>query len=483
VTIHDYVRVLREQWLVVALAVVLGAGAALLTFSLRPAQYTATLTMYVVSQGSDSTLSAYQGAQLSQQRVTSYVELVGSRRVAEGVLRQLGQTGDPDDLAEQITASSAVESVLIDVAVEDRDPQRAAVLADAVGDVFSALVDDLERPVQADGRQAVAVRVVQPADVPLEPSSTGLPLTLAIGLVLGLAAGVGVALLRTSLDTSVRSAEQLRRATSAPPLGTIVADPGATTRPLIVHDDPQSPRSEAFRQLRTNLQFVDVDKPPQIVVVTSALPGEGKTTTVANLAVAIGSAGRRVLVVEADLRRPALADAFGLDRAAGLTTVLTGRAELDEVIQPWGGVVHVLASGPLPPNPSELLASRHARELLEALRERYDLVLIDTPPLLPVTDAAAVAPSTDGVLLVCRYGRTREHQVSAAAAALRSVSVPLLGGVLNGAPTRRIGYGKYATYYRSETAGPADPQLWVDAERAVAPNGDHVRAGSHSAPE
>jgi succinoglycan biosynthesis transport protein ExoP len=478
VTINDYVRVLREQWLVVVLVVVLGAAAALLTFTLRPVQYTATLTMYVASQGSDSTLSAYQGAQLSQQRVTSYVELVGSRRVAEGVLARRGEAGDPDELAEEITASSAVDSVLIDVDVRDPSPQRAAQLADAVGAVFSGLVDDLERPVQADGKQAVAVRVVQPADVPAEPSSTGLPLTLGIGLVLGLVAGFGAALLRSNLDTSVRTVEQLRQAASAPPLGSIVGDPSAGVRSLIVHDDPQSPRAEAFRQLRTNLQFVDVDNPPRVVVVTSALPGEGKTTTAANLAVAIGSAGRRVLLVEADLRRPALADAFGLERAAGLTSVLTGRAELDAVLQPWGdGIVDVLASGPLPPNPSELLASQNARELLAHLRLRYDLVLIDTPPLLPVTDAAAIAPATDGALLVCRYGRTREHQLAAAAAALTSVSVPVLGSVLTGAPARGRTYGKYSTYYRAEAAELLDAPLWTDAERLAASG----RTGSHAA--
>ncbi len=191
----------------------------------------------------------------------------------------------------------------------------------------------------------------------------------------------------------MRTPEQLREAVGAPNLGFVAFDAGVPKRPLTVHEDPQSPRAEAFRQLRTNLQFVDVDEPPRTIVMTSSVPGEGKTTTLVNLAIAVSSAGRRVLVIDADLRRPKVADYLGLDGSVGLTNLLAGPLGLGLAIQPWaGGAFDVIASGPLPPNPSELLGSRQMRELLESVRDDYDLILLDSPPLLPVTDAAARRP-------------------------------------------------------------------------------------------
>ncbi len=458
-TIQDYLRVLREQWVVVLLALALGLAGAAAVHLLRPTEYTAKLTLYVSAQSGDTASTAYQGAQLSQQRVTSYVELVQSRRVAEDVVSRLQLPVTPETLAGRVTAASALDSVLIDVSVRDVSPASAAVTANAVGQVFTELVDELERPVDPAAPQAVAVRVVQPAAEPVGPSSTGLPVTLALGLLVGLAVGVAGAVARNALDTSIKSPEQLRFAAGAPNLGTIAHDAAVPRRPLTVHEDSQSPRAEAFRQLRTNLQFIDVDTPRKVIVVTSALPNEGKTTTVTNLAIALALAGNRVLVVDADLRRPKVATLLGVDRTAGLTSVLSGRVEVGRVIQPWGGLFDVLASGPLPPNPSELLASDHMNKVLTELREQYDTVLVDSPPLLPVTDAAAVAPATDGAILVCRFKQTTRSEVESAVGALSAVGAPLLGTVFTMVPsTGPRSYGHYNAYYRDEpVAAPSSP--------------------------
>ncbi len=459
-TVQDYLRVLREQWLVVLLAVLLGLVGAAAAFYLRPAEYTAKLTMYVSSQGDDSTSAAYQGAQLSQERVTSYVALVSSRRVSEDVIRRLQLTESPETLVKQITASSALDSVLIDVAVVDSSPQRAAELASTIGVVFTGLVDELERPVRPDAAQEVSVRVVQPAAVPTRPSSTGLPVMLALGLLAGLAVGAGGAFARNALDISVKSPDQLRHIAGAPNLGNVAYDAQVTKRPLTVHEDRQSPRAEAFRQLRTNLRFVDVDNPRKVILVTSSLPGEGKTTTVVNLAIALAQAGTRVLVIEADLRRPKVADLLGLERNVGLTGVLSGRIHVGQGIQRWGGgFFDVLTSGPLPPNPSELLASRYMAGMLQKLRDMYDVVLIDSPPLLPVTDAAAVAPATDGAIVICRYKKTTTTQVGTAVSALRAVSAPVLGTVFTMVPSSGPrAYAQYNSYYRTEKATDSVPE-------------------------
>jgi capsular exopolysaccharide synthesis family protein len=438
--------------------------------------------MYVSAQTADTTQSAFQGAQLSQERVTSYVRLVTSPRVIEQVVRDLRLPESPIDLAEQVTASNALDSVLIDVAVEDRSPERAAAIANALGRVFTDLVAELERPTVVGAQPPVAVRVVQPASPPVLSSSMPLPLMLALGLLAGLVAGVGGAVARHALDTSIKSPDQLRGIAEAPNLGTITFDPQVPKRPLTVHEDPQAPRAEAFRQLRTNLQFIDVDRPHRVIVVTSAMPSEGKTTTLANLAIALATAGHRVLVVDADLRRPKLTDLLGLDRSVGLTNVLSGRVAPGQVIQHWAGGVDVLASGPLPPNPSELLGSTQMASTLQHLGAQYDIVLVDTPPLLPVADAAAVAPATDGVLLVCRFKTTRE-QLGSAVHALEAVSAALLGTVFSMVPARGPrAYANYNSYYRSE--GPAESPVSPIRRLPIqaAPQTSNASAASWQAP-
>jgi polysaccharide biosynthesis transport protein len=459
VTIHDHLRIMRERWLVVTVAVLLCVGGAIGFFYLRTPQYTAKLTFYVSSQGADSAQAAYQGAQLSENRVASYTDLLTSPRVTGDVIRRLGLTDTDDELARRIAATSKLDSVLIDVSATDPSPQRAAEIANTIGDVFPDLVSELERPTTPGAQPIVAVRVVQPALVPIRTSSLGLGVILAIGLLAGVVLGAGAALLRNALDVTIRSPEQLRARSRTPNLGIIAFNAAVPTRPLMVHDDPQSPRSEAFRQLRTNLQFVDVDNPRKVLVVTSPMPAEGKTTTLANLAIAMSSGGHRVLLIEADLRRPRLAELLGVNRAVGLTNVLSGRIDYAQAIQPWGkGAFDVLAAGPLPPNPSELLGSRSMKGLLDLLRGHYEVILIDTPPLLPVTDAAAVSPATDGAILITRYKRTTRGQLESAISALSSVGANVLGTVLTMVPNKGVhAYTHYRSYYQAESRPAPSP--------------------------
>ncbi|MGY1618334.1 polysaccharide biosynthesis tyrosine autokinase [Geodermatophilus sp. SYSU D00691] len=446
----DYIRILREQWLLIVLAVALGVGAAAAIWVSTPKQYTAFLTMYVSAQSGGTADSAYNAGLLSEQRVASYVELTGSERVAEAVVERLELDESPSALAQRISASASPETVLIYVAVSGEAPEEVASIANAVGDVVPDLVDELEAPTTDTGTPPVAVRVVEPAAVPSAPSSTGLSTTLIFGLIAGLVVGTAGAFARNALDTSVKTPERLRVITGAPNLGSVAFSPQVPQRPLTVHEDAQSPRSEAFRQLRTNLHFVDVEAPRRVILVSSSVAGEGKTTTVANLALAVAATGTRVVVVDADLRRPRIAKLLGLEGSVGLTSVLVNRISVDQALQPGaGGSFDVLTSGPLPPNPSELLASKAMELVIASLRERYDMVLIDAPPLLPVTDAAALAPSTDGVLLVCRYQRTTAAQLRAAVEALQAVSSAPLGTIFNMVPRRGPhAYAQYHTYYR-----------------------------------
>lgn len=457
-TLKSYVQVLRERWVLITAAVGLGLALAVLYAVLRPPVYTAQLQMYVSAQFADDPRTAYQGAQLSEQRVKSYTELLTGVRVSSEVQRRLGLDESPEEVARMTTATSELDSVILEVAVSDTSAGRATQIANTIGEVFPDVVTDIERPADPGALPPVVVRVIEPADVPAEPSSIGLPAILALGLLGGLAGGALGAVAVDSADTSVRTPETLRDLIQAPTLGSIPFDRTAPRAPLVAHDDPQSPRAEAHRQLRTHLQYVDVDRPPQIMVITSAGAREGKTTTVLNLAQVTASTGRRVLVVDADLRRPQVADLLGLEGAVGLTGLLTKRLPVIEATQRCAqGNFDVITSGALPPNPSELLGSQHMAELLDTLRGEYDMILIDAPPLLPVTDAAAVSRHADGAIIICRAGTTSAAQVRSAAESLRTASDRVLGGILTMVPTRGPrAPGYYMTHYHDESPAPTE---------------------------
>ena len=232
------------------------------------------------------------------------------------------------------------------------------------------------------------------------------------------------------------------RSASSPSIRTRAVNP-------IVALDQRAVRAEAFRTIRTNLQYVDVDNPPKVVAITSAVPEEGKSTLAVNLAIALAQAGKKVVLVETDLRRPRASTYLGVESELGLTDVLAGQRTLDEALVSWNrGLLTFLPSGHTPPNPSELLASHQFAQVLATLRERFDWVIIDATPLLPVTDGAIVSKAADGAILVVRFGKTTREQLGASMAALEQVDARLLGTALNFVPRGRRGYGyKYGHGY------------------------------------
>jgi capsular exopolysaccharide synthesis family protein len=464
VELRDYVRVLRKQWRLIAVCAALAVTAvATITIRATP-QYQATIKLFVSAQErtNDTATSAYQGGLFSQQRAKSYADLLSGPRVVEAVVSNLRLPMTLGQLQGKISASALPDTVLLTASVTDPSPTQAQRLANAVGTQFAALVDQLERP-PGGGPAPIKVAVVENARLPTSPISPKPARNVGLALVLGLLLGVGLAVLRESLDTTVKSVEELQERAETPVLGVIGFDPQARSRPLIVQVDRHAPRAEAFRQLRTNLQFIDIDHRPQSIVVTSSVSEEGKTTTTVNLAITLAQAGVSVALVEADLRRPRLAEYLGIEGAVGLTTVLIGQAELDDALQEWScagqrwgdaGLL-VLPSGELPPNPAELLSSDGMAELLGELEKRVDLVLIDAPPLLPVTDAAVVSAMAAATILVVRQGGTKHEQVARAIEALRRVDVRLSGAVLNMVPAK--GHDAYGYRYNYQSAPATTP--------------------------
>jgi capsular exopolysaccharide synthesis family protein len=410
--------------------------------------FTAHAQLFVAATGSASTSDAYQGGQLSQQRVASYAELLEGEELADRVIDRLDLRRAPEDLAEQITAQAVTNTVLLDVSVTDTSPQIARELTDAVVTEFVRLVDELEAT--DSGAPSIEVKIIDEAKVPRTQSEPDIPRNVALGVTAGLIAGFLIAFARVRWDRTVKEADDAARLAGAPVIGTVMRDPALEKRHTIERNG-SSVTAEAYRQLRINLQFLNVDNPPRVIMVSSALPSEGKTTLAINLALALAEAGQRVVIVEADLRRPRVTTYLGLVAGAGLTNVLAGSARTDEVLQHYGeDKVAVLAGGPTPPNAGELLASSHMKSLLDELRELYDFVLIDVPPLLPVADASGLAAHTDGVLLSVRYGSTGKDHLHQAATTVEGVGGKTLGLILNIVPPTGALSAGYAYDYSYE---------------------------------
>ncbi|MFC7265339.1 CpsD/CapB family tyrosine-protein kinase [Streptomyces lutosisoli] len=258
----------------------------------------------------------------------------------------------------------------------------------------------------------------------------------------GLLLGTGIVALREALDTTIKTSEALGELTSLPVLGSIPYDRNSARQRIAMDDVSTSARAEAFRKLRANLQFAQVDDRSRVIVVTSPVPGEGKTTTAVNLALSLADAGIRTCLVDADLRRPSVAGTFGLVQDDGLTTVLIGQARVEDVVQQAGGRLAVLASGAVPPNPTELLSCGRMAEVLRELAAGYDVVIVDSAPLLPVADTIGLAPLADGVLLVVRASKTGRDQIRGASESLNRMGVRIRGSVFSVASAfKGKGYG------------------------------------------
>jgi capsular exopolysaccharide synthesis family protein len=400
-----------------------------------------------------------QGSSAAQAKVRSYVDVATSGRVLAPVIADLGLDETPAALADRVSASSPPNTALIDLTVTDPDPATAAALTSAVAASFESVVEtELESP---DG--GVPLVTIETLDTPVAattPASPSPALALTIGALLGLLVGVAVSLLRRTLDTRIRGKSDVAALTDAPVLGTIGLHDESPTAPLVVNDEPRSPFAEAYRTLRTNLQFTSFEREERSFLVTSAMPSEGKSTTASNLAICLAETGASVLLVDADLRRPRIADVMGIEGAVGLTDLLVGRVEVDDVLQPWGTQrLSVLPSGPVPPNPSELLGSKAMQSLIEHGTEMFDFVVIDSPPLLPVTDAAVISQFVSGVIISASARRSTRPQLRQALLAITEIGSRTLGVVLTMVPLRgrdAYGYAQYGSYYGHDTtAAPA----------------------------
>ncbi|HET6165354.1 MAG TPA: polysaccharide biosynthesis tyrosine autokinase [Marmoricola sp.] len=447
----ELLRMAQRRWLTIVvffLLALLAAGA--LTYSETP-QYESQARVFISADTSGTSIEAFQASNYATQRVASYASLATSRELMQRVISRLNLNMTPNTLAGKISASVSTGTVIIVLNVKDANASVAQKIAKAESEELTNYLTDLET---APGKTApVKATVVDPASYNASAVSPVPVLNLGVAALIGLLVGFGVAVARDLLDNTVSSAKDVEGAIGSPVLASIAYDSDVPKHPLLTEAGSHSPRVESFRLLRTNLQFLNLDTRPRSLVITSAVPSEGKTSTAINLAIALAQTGQRVLLIDGDLRRPRAASVLGLERSVGLTTVLVGRSDLHESIQKHAASgVYFLASGPIPPNPTEVLQSNAAQGLFDQLNQMFDMVIIDAPPLLPVSDAAIIARDVDGAILVVRHGKTTKDQLEQARLRLSQIDANLFGVAVNMTPKRTSGgYGyQYAYGYSYE---------------------------------
>ena len=499
-TIRDYLVLFwRWAWLIVLAGVL--AGAASFIFSMRMDPVYQAKSTVLITDSSVTKSTDYSSLMASERLTRTYSEMMTSQTVLAEVSQLLGLNIPLTELAQMITVAPLRDTQLIELSVKSTDPEQAARIANTLVGVFANQVQgiqssrytqsktslqnqltDMERQIQlfneqldetadqaererldsklsqyqqiysnllmsfeqvrlAEAQSSSSIAQIEPASVPLMPVSPNVLRNTALAVAVGMMLAAGGLVAREALDDTLKSPQDIQRLFNLPMLGVI----SRYTIPdgyLITDYQPRSPVSEAYRMLRTNIQFANIEQSVQTLLVTSAEPLEGKTTIAANLAVVNAQNGRDVTLIDCDLRRPTVHKRFRLPNQKGFSTLFISTLDALDDIRQATSIPHlsVLSTGPLPPNPAELIASRRMGEILKRIQARGEMIIIDTPPTLAVTDASILAPIVDGVLLVMTPGVTKRMAARQMIEQINRVGGKILGVVFNN-------FNEHRTYY------------------------------------
>jgi polysaccharide biosynthesis transport protein len=476
--LRHYLEVLkRRRWIVVFVLAISFVTALGVSLSL-PAEYKAE-TKIVVGQG--NSLFPPEASSAIQPFSATMGDLVSSNIVAQTVIRNLGLNESPGQLLKKTSVSINPETAVIKVSVVDHAQERARLIAQEIGIAFSALVKDRfgkaipSAPGQA-AQPPLTATIWDPAHVDPNKVSPRPVRNVAIAAVLGLLLGLVAAFLQDHFDRRLHTRENVERAFGLPVIAQIPFDHGrSSSGDRLVDWRGFGEAAEAYLGLRANLQYLVLGRPLRTILVTSASPEQGSTTVTANLGVAIARAGESILLVEADLRRPELSSTFAVDGSGpGLSSVLIGAIDLDDAIvevalppsgngpEPSNGSLSLLPSGPVPPNPAELLSSEQMTDTLIQLSGRYDYVLVDSPPILSVADGIEIARAVDAVVLVARRNQATTDEGSELRSLADRLRIQFVGVIFNGAPGVGI-YGGDSRIESWRTSAKASGRAWASA--------------------
>lgn len=452
---QQYLQAVRKRLVAVVLIAMSVAGlVAAWTLAQTPV-YQSSATVFLSPTAGRTVLDLVQGTNFAQDLVDSYAEIASLPVVVNPVVEELGLTAQDQW---SVRAETVVDTVLIEIIATSTDPEQAADVANATARQLGETVKTLS-PAAGETGESIEIAIVREAAPSASPAAPRTRRNLAAGVVLGLVLGVAYAIVRDLLDTKIASEDDVAQATAAPVLATV-----GRAAPDKTGQFGETPRSrEAYRRLRTNIDYLNYDNHLRTIMVTSPQAGDGKTTTALALAHRLELAGKRVLFIDADLHHGSSASRLGLVDSVGLSTVLTGRMSLDEALQPTAQPgLWFLASGETPPNSSELLGSPRMQRLLEEETSTYDYVILDSPPTLPITDPAVIAQFCHGVVVVVRYRKTTRAALAQTARLLelaevrdakhaqKPTSQRIVGVVINAAKASSLSKDERYGYYGKE---------------------------------
>lgn len=470
--LRQFLSILKSRWRFVAITLVIGTLITVGVTLATPTTYASRATLWITTPPS-GVIDSYQASVTATARAQSYANLANNPEVLQRAAERLNIGLTAPELARHVQTTVEEATLLIQVDTQAGSPELAQNIATVVADEIIRMVKEIETPSDSDIPAPIVARLAAKASVNPTPVAPNLPLNLVTGIGLSLLAGVAGAVLREVLDSSVKDADDIESITGLAPMAAIPYDPEASQHPL-GSEDAGGSLSEAFRVLRTNVRFANLDSDKQTIVVTSSVPDEGKTFVATNLAIAIAKGGRSVLLLDADLRNPGAAQLLGLENSVGLVSVLLGRATLEQAIQPHASGLSFLGTGPRPPNPAEVLDAQVMRDLLSDVRRAFDVVILDAPPLLPVADAAILLTEVDGALLLVRHGTTHRDHLTRAVTRVEAVGGKLLGTVVNRVPMGGTS-GAYGYYGYGYGYPFADGRQAGDAVRPAASKGRRAR--------
>lgn len=444
--IHDYLLIARRSLPICVLLTVLGIGLGILLSMTSAPSFISSAQILVRTNSAASVNDVQKGNEFSASRLKTYAELVTTAPILEDVIDKGSLDTTVGQLAEQVRASPSKNATIITITTTGDDAVETGALASSFANSLTQVVARIENPLgQVPG--PVSLTLIQDGESSIARQGPDVASNVVLGGASGLALAFFISLTRSVFDTRIRDRRELAQLSDIPMLATFPWDPGAERTPLA---GDRGPRHEAFHTLRTNLRFVGAGVKNRSYLFTSSVTGEGKTSTAVNLGIALARSGSRVLLVDADLRQPSLARLLDLEGAVGLSNVLAGTTRLDDCLQEWGGFsLSVLPAGRIPPNPSELLGSFVMSDLVRKLAGRFDVVIYDTPPLLPVTDAALLAKYVDAVVLVVAVGSTGRQDFAQALETVRNVGTKVSGLVVTmfgdgGSAKRRARQANYS---------------------------------------
>ncbi len=454
----DVLGLLRRHWLFVLVLALLGAAAGLAWAATRTPEYTARAEVIIAVTSGQTTGELAQGSNFSQQQARNFAALATREIVLAPVIDRLELETNVADLRRSVSATVPLNTSLISLQAVHPSPQTAADISNAVAQELAHTVTGLSPKVDDLQGAPVRAQLVETAATPEAPSSPNITLSAVFGLLAGLILGVAVQVVSEVAVSRIRTTGQLESATNAPVLGVISRDRETAQHPVAVVAAPHSIRAEQVRHVRTALKFISSGK-NRAFVVSSAVSGEGKSTTAANIAAAFAADGASTCLIEADLRRPTLADVLDLSSGIGLSDVIAGEYTIDEALQTWGPhQLHVVTAGSPPPNPSELLGSEDGLEVLRQLHDRFAVIIVDTPPVTAVTDPIVLGRHFGGLVLVVGANGARVSDLRRTMMALTAAEVPLNGTLLNLMKEEEAGTYAYTSADGGVSDSPTKPR-------------------------